>query len=45
VGDQLGLAPASLFESFIDVDGEPLLDRVLDVVRASRASGEAIWFQ
>jgi hypothetical protein len=29
VGKSLGLTPESLYESFIDVDGEPLLDRLI----------------
>ncbi len=31
VGDLLGLKPTSLHESFIDVDGEPLLDRLVEL--------------
>lgn len=45
VARQLGLRPCSLRESFIDVDGEPLIDRMLELVEAGIRSGREILFQ
>lgn len=42
---QVGLAPASMLESCIDVDGEPLVQRLIDLARTASASGQPIWFQ
>ena len=41
----LGLSPQSLYESFIDVDGEPLLERLLELVHLARQHGLPILFQ
>jgi hypothetical protein len=41
----LGLRPASLYECFFDVDGEPLLERLLDLSRLSQSRNLPIIFQ
>lgn len=41
----LGLCPQNLCESFIDVDGEPLIDRLLSLCRLSQSRGKPILFQ
>jgi hypothetical protein len=43
--EEFSLVPQSLYECFLDVDGEPLVDRILDVVRASMLSDQPILFQ
>jgi hypothetical protein len=37
--------PASLSEAFVDVDGEPLLDRLIALAQLSESAGAPIWFQ
>lgn len=41
----LGLRPASLYDSFIDVDGEPLLERLIVLCKVAQATGRPILFQ
>lgn len=41
----LGLSPANLAECFFDVDGEPLLDRLLGLCKCSIERGLPILFQ
>lgn len=45
VGALLGLKPASLYESFIDVDGEPLLERLLHLCSVAIDRHCSILFQ
>ncbi|MCP4308109.1 MAG: hypothetical protein GY788_25190 [bacterium] len=45
VGKRFGLDPQNLFDTFIDVDGEPLIDRLLHLAKVSVASGRPISFQ
>jgi hypothetical protein len=45
VARQTGLVPRNLAESFIDVDGEPLLDRLLSLCTVAARSGRPIEFQ
>jgi hypothetical protein len=45
VAKQLGLQPASLLHCFIDVDGEPLLDRLVRLCREAQRIRRDIWFQ
>lgn len=45
VAKSLGLRPSSLAECFIDVDGDPLLDRLIGLCRIAQTAGTAIWFQ
>jgi hypothetical protein len=45
LGAQLGLQPASLRECFIDVDGEPLIDRLVGLSREAQRVQRDIWFQ
>ncbi len=40
-----GLRPANLYESFIDVDGEPLIGRLLTLCRLAQERGQPILFQ
>jgi len=40
-----GLRPASLADCFIDVDGEPLIDRLLELTRLAQQEYLAIHFQ
>lgn len=40
-----GLRPASLAESFFDIDGEPLLDRLIDLAGLADHKQQEIWFQ
>jgi hypothetical protein len=40
-----GIEPKSLLESFIDVDGEPLLERLIDLARTAVAAKMPICFQ
>jgi hypothetical protein len=39
------LRPASLHESFFDIDGEPLLDRLVDLAKLADRTQQPIWFQ
>ncbi len=41
----LGLRPKDLYESFIDVDGEPLLERLLSLCRLALDHQQPILFQ
>lgn len=45
VGKSLGLKPASLFESFIDVDGELLLERLILLCDLAKNRALPILFQ
>jgi len=40
-----GIKPQSLLESFIDVDGESLLERLIDLARTAVTAKAPIWFQ
>jgi hypothetical protein len=40
-----GLKPMSLDETFFDIDGEPLLDRLVDLARVAVETRQPIWFQ
>jgi hypothetical protein len=42
---ELGLSPASLYDCFFDVDGEPLVERILGLCRVSVEAREPILFQ
>jgi len=41
----LGLKPRSRAECYVDVDGEPLLDRLIALARLAHEGSSAIWFQ
>ena len=45
VAKVLGLHPQNLYESFIDVDGEPLIERLLTLCRLAQEHGQPILFQ
>lgn len=45
IGKSLGLKPLSLYESFIDVDGEPLLERLQRLCDVAVQSNQPILFQ
>lgn len=45
VGKQFGLRPASLYDCFIDVDGESLLERLLGLARLAQQRELPILFQ
>lgn len=45
VARSLNLRPQTLYESFIDVDGEPLLDRLLLLCQLAQERGQPILFQ
>jgi hypothetical protein len=45
VGKSLGLKPASLFESFIDVDGELLIERLIRLCDLAKERAMPILFQ
>ena len=45
VARQLRLQPQDLYESFIDVDGEPLIERLLVLCRLAHERGLSILFQ
>lgn len=40
-----GLRPRSLAECYVDVDGEFLLDRLIEVAHLAQERASAIWFQ
>jgi hypothetical protein len=40
-----GIRPQSLYDCFFDVDGEPLLERLIGLVRLSQATSFTIFFQ
>jgi hypothetical protein len=43
--EERGLKPMTLYESFFDIDGEPLLDRIADLARVAVETWQPIWFQ
>jgi hypothetical protein len=45
VARQLGLRPANLYDCFIDIDGEPLIERLVDLTKLSQRSRQPILFQ
>jgi hypothetical protein len=45
VAKQVGHRPQNLYESFIDVDGELLLDRLIELTRTAQRRNEPIVFQ
>jgi hypothetical protein len=45
LGKLLGLKPASLYECFIDVDGEPILDRLIQLCDVAIERKLSILFQ
>jgi hypothetical protein len=45
VGKLLGLKPTSLYDSFIDVDGEPLIERLLQLCNVAIERKSPILFQ
>jgi hypothetical protein len=45
VASSLGLRPTSLHESFFDIDGQPLIDRLIELARVAQQHRQAIWFQ
>ncbi len=45
VAKLLGLHPSSLYDCFFDVDGEPLLERLIGLARLSQQRGLPILFQ
>jgi hypothetical protein len=45
IAKSLGLAPTNLYESLFDVDGEPLLERLSNLVRVARMHAKEILFQ
>jgi hypothetical protein len=45
VAKTLGARPQTLFDCFIDVDGEPLIDRLISLARLSREKDLPILFQ
>ncbi|GAA4222136.1 hypothetical protein GCM10022253_29910 [Sphingomonas endophytica] len=45
VAKMFGIRPASLYESFFDIDGEPLLDRLMGLARISVERKLPILFQ
>lgn len=45
VAKSTGFKPSNLAECFLDVDGEPLLDRLIDLTRTAQRVGRPILFQ
>ena len=45
VAGSLGITPTSLYDSLFDVDGEPLIERLLQLVRIARKHGREILLQ
>jgi hypothetical protein len=45
VAKSLGLKPGSLYDCFIDVDGEPLVERLIYLCRLAQKHGKPILFQ
>ena len=45
VAKELGIVPQSLYECFFDVDGEPLLSRLISLARLSKERNLPILFQ
>jgi hypothetical protein len=39
------VVPQTLRDCFIDVDAEPLLERLCDLARLAAREGQPIWFQ
>ena len=42
---ELGVTPRNLYECFIDVDGEPLIQRLIELCRISQQGGRPVLFQ
>ena len=45
VARSLGIKPKNLYESFFDVDGEPLIERLVQLTQISQEHGREICFQ
>jgi hypothetical protein len=45
VAKKFGLRPVSLLQYFIDIDGEPLVDRLVGLCREPQRIQGDIWFQ
>jgi hypothetical protein len=45
IAKNLGLRPTSLLDTFIDVDGERLVERLLELARTAQREGREISFQ
>lgn len=45
VARQLGLKVRTLLDSYIDVDGEPLVERLIELAQIARRGGKPILFQ
>ena len=45
VAKGFGIRPQNLYDCFFDVDGEPLLERLLGLARLSQERDLPIWFQ
>jgi hypothetical protein len=45
IAKQVGICPSSLYDCFIDVDGEPLLERLLSLARFAQRRELPILFQ
>ncbi len=45
VARSVGLRPQNLYESLIDVDGEPLIERLMTLCRLAQDCGQPILFQ
>ena len=45
IARERGLAPASLYDCFFDVDGEPLVERLLALCKVAVQAQQAILFQ
>lgn len=45
VAESIGLKPTTLFDSFIDVDGEPLIERLIGLCDVAISRAQSILFQ
>lgn len=45
VARSLGLKPTNLNECFFDIDGEPLIERIIGLAQLAQRKGKAILFQ
>jgi len=45
VAKKIGLHPANLYDCFIDVDGQPLLERLVSLIELAQRRGLPILFQ
>ena len=45
VARAFGISPVSLLDCFFDIDGEPLLDRLVELARGASQEDLPIWFQ